>query len=190
MILILDNYDSFTYNLFQYVGEISPVIEVYRNDKISIRDIAEKKPSHIIISPGPGYPASAGISISLIKELGAHYPILGVCLGHQAVGEAYGGRIIRATELMHGKTSDIKIKTGCALFNGFPEKITVGRYHSLMIERASLPTELLETAVTDKGEIMAVQHKRFPVFGIQFHPESILTPEGKRILRNFLSVKA
>lgn len=188
MILIIDNYDSFTYNLYQYIGEINPDIEVHRNDKITIDEIRRKKPSHIIISPGPGFPKDAGISTEMIKELGNSIPILGVCLGHQAIGEAFGGKVVHAKELMHGKASEIEIDNDCKLFDSMPEKIRVGRYHSLIVQKELLPDILKVTASTDDGEIMGLQHKEYPVYGIQFHPESILTPEGKRILSNFLSI--
>ena len=188
MILMIDNYDSFTYNLYQYTGELEPDIEVYRNDKITIDEIREKKPSHIIISPGPGYPADAGNSVSVVRELGSEIPILGVCLGHQGIGEAYGAKVLRARELMHGKASEIEITGDCTLFKGLPRKITAGRYHSLIVERETLPEELEITALTSEGEIMGLKHRKYPVFGIQFHPESILTTCGKTILRNFLSV--
>lgn len=189
MILMIDNYDSFTYNLYQYTGELEPDIEVYRNDKITIEEIRKKKPSHIIISPGPGYPADAGILIRVIRELGGVIPILGVCLGHQGIGEAYGARVLRARKLMHGKSSEIEIAGDCVLFKGLPRKIIAARYHSLIVERETLPKELEITALTAEGEIMGLKHKEYPVFGIQFHPESILTTCGKTILRNFLSVR-
>ena len=189
MILIIDNYDSFTYNLYQYIGEINPKIEVYRNDKISIGEIREKNPSHIIISPGPGFPKDAGISISMVRELGEFIPILGVCLGHQAIGEAFGGKVVHAAELMHGKASEVELDGKCSLFRNLPKWIRVGRYHSLIVQKEDLPDELEVTAKTEDGEIMGLMHKRFPVYGIQFHPESILTPDGKDILRNFLSVR-
>lgn len=189
MILIIDNYDSFTYNLFQYIGEINPDIEVYRNDKISIDEIRQKKPSHIVISPGPGFPKDAGISIELIKELGKEIPILGVCLGHQAIGEAFGGKVVHAKDLMHGKASDVNVSKECALFSNLPEAVTVGRYHSLIVRKEDLPKDLLVTARTEDGEIMGLQHVKYPVFGIQFHPESIMTPHGKVMLRNFLNLK-
>jgi anthranilate synthase component 2 len=181
MILMIDNYDSFTYNLYQYTGELEPDIEVYRNDKITIEEIRQKKPSHIIISPGPGYPADAGILIKVVRELGKELPILGVCLGHQGIGEAYGAKVLRARKLMHGKASEIDIMGNCPLFKGLPRKITAGRYHSLIVE-------LEITALTAEGEIMGLRHRKYPVFGIQFHPESILTTCGKTILRNFLSM--
>jgi anthranilate synthase component II len=188
MILIIDNYDSFTYNLYQYIGEMNPDIEVYRNDKITVKEIEEKNPSHIIISPGPGFPSEAGISIELIRDLGPRIPILGVCLGHQAIGEAYGGIVSHAKELMHGKASEVVVLNDCELFVTLPEKITVGRYHSLIVLKEELPKHLKVTAKTLDGEIMALQHIEYPIYGIQFHPESILTPMGKEILKNFLNL--
>jgi len=189
MVLLIDNYDSFTYNLYQYVGEIQPDVEVYRNDALTVDEVAEKKPSHIIISPGPGYPATAGISMEIVRRLGSHIPILGVCLGHQAIAEAYGGKVIRARQPVHGKASEIELFHECPLFEGLPEKITAARYHSLIVEHSTLPDALQVTSVADTGEIMGLKHKEYGVFGIQFHPESILTTEGKKILRNFLSIK-
>ncbi|WP_265443682.1 anthranilate synthase component II [Acetivibrio straminisolvens] len=188
-ILIIDNYDSFTYNLYQYVGEISPNIEVYRNDKITLEKIEEMNPTHIIISPGPGFPKDAGICIEAIRKFGKYIPILGVCLGHQAIGEAFGGKVVHANELMHGKASEVEIDRECLIFWNLPEKIRVGRYHSLIVQKVGLPECLKITAITPEGEIMGVMHKSYPVFGIQFHPESILTPEGKAILRNFIDIK-
>lgn len=188
-ILIIDNYDSFTYNLYQYIGEINPNIEVYRNDRITIDEIREKEPSHIIISPGPGFPKDAGICIELIRALGERIPILGVCLGHQAIGEAFGGKVVHARELMHGKASIVGIDRECMLFRNLSERLRVGRYHSLIVQKETLPDCLKVTAETDDGEIMGLMHERFPVFGIQFHPESILTPDGKEILGNFLNIK-
>ncbi|MCX8130165.1 MAG: aminodeoxychorismate/anthranilate synthase component II [Clostridia bacterium] len=188
-ILIIDNYDSFTYNLYQYIGEINPDIEVFRNDKISIDEIEEKNPDYIIISPGPGFPKDAGISIDLIRRLGPQIPILGVCLGHQAIGEAFGGKVIHARELMHGKASEVIVEQDCRLFSGLENRITVGRYHSLIVSGDALPESLVVTAKTINGEIMGLKHAEYSVYGIQFHPESILTPKGKHILRNFLSIK-
>jgi len=188
MILIIDNYDSFTYNLYQYVGEINPEVEVKRNDKITIDEIKHKNPSHIIISPGPGFPRYAGIAIELIRQLGEHIPILGVCLGHQAIGEAYGGKVVHAKQLMHGKACNVSIDRECKLFSSLPAQIVVGRYHSLIVEKDLLPTDLVVTARSEDGEIMGIQHNKNKVYGIQFHPESILTPLGKLILSNFLSV--
>lgn len=187
-ILIIDNYDSFTYNLYQYIGEINPNIEVYRNDKITIDQIKQKNPSRIILSPGPGYPKDAGICIELIRTLGEFFPILGVCLGHQAIGEAFGGKVVHAKELMHGKASDVEVDNDCTIFKNLSSRIRVGRYHSLIVQKETLPSCLKVTARTDDGEIMGVKHEKYPVFGIQFHPESILTSCGKAILANFLSV--
>ena len=187
MILIIDNYDSFTYNLYQYVGEMAPDIEVVRNDVLTVDEIKKMNPSRIIISPGPGYPKDAGISIELIRKLGPSIPLLGVCLGHQAIGEAFGGKVIRAKELMHGKSSLVRVVSESVLFNGLGDKIEAGRYHSLIVERDTLPKELKVTALTEQGEVMAMEHVAYPVYGIQFHPESILTPMGKTILKNFLS---
>ncbi len=188
MILLIDNYDSFTYNLYQYVGELNPCIEVFRNDKITIEEIEQKSPTHIIISPGPGFPADAGISTDIVRKLGSRIPILGVCLGHQGIGEAYGGRVVHAENLMHGKASEIHINPQCPIFSGLPEKITAARYHSLIVQNDTLPEELEVTAVSKENEIMGLRHRKYPVFGIQFHPESIMTNYGKNILENFLAV--
>ena len=188
MILIIDNYDSFTYNLYQYIGDINPDIRVYRNDKINLADIGNLKPSHIVISPGPGFPRDAGLTVELIKNFAGRVPILGVCLGHQAIGEAFGGRVVHAAELVHGKATEVTLDTRCALFRELPQKIPVGRYHSLVVERETLPGELEITAETEDGVIMGLKHIRYPVYGIQFHPESILTPDGKEIIRNFLEI--
>lgn len=190
MILIIDNYDSFTYNLYQYVGQITEDVLVCRNDKITIDDVKTMAPSHIIISPGPKFPKDAGISINLIKEFGGVIPILGVCLGHQAIAEAYGGMVVHAKELMHGKPSIIKINNTYALFNGLQENIKVGRYHSLIVDKSTIPDTLEIIAMTDKGEIMGIKHKKYLVFGIQFHPESILTPNGIKIIKNFIDIEA
>ncbi len=187
MILLIDNYDSFTYNLYQYAGMINPQITVVRNDKLDIDDIRRMNPSHIILSPGPGYPADAGITIEVIRKLGAEYPILGVCLGHQAIGEAYGGQVIRSPSgPVHGKATDTHIASGCPVFHGLPPVLKVGRYHSLVVERESLPEELAITAETTDGVIMGLAHRVHPVFGIQFHPESVLTERGMEMVRNFL----
>lgn len=187
MILLLDNYDSFTYNLAQYLGELGCQVEVHRNDKISVEEIARRKPDRIVISPGPCTPQEAGISVELIEKLAGKYPILGVCLGHQAIGAAFGGRVIRAPKLFHGKTSDIR-HDGKGIFRGLPMPFTATRYHSLIVERKSLPPELQITAETDDGIIMGVRHRRFALEGVQFHPESVLTAAGKELLRNFLSL--
>lgn len=189
MILILDNYDSFTYNLYQYVGTINSDIKVVRNDKITVKEIEELNPSHIIISPGPGFPKDAGICIEAIKELAGKVPMLGVCLGHQAIGEAFGGDIVHAPTLMHGKADIIELKTDCPIFKGLDKNTEVGRYHSLVVSRETLPSVLEVTALSRDGLIMAVKHKDYDVYGIQFHPESVLTPNGFKMIENFLSIK-
>jgi anthranilate synthase/aminodeoxychorismate synthase-like glutamine amidotransferase len=185
MILVIDNYDSFTYNIVQEMGELGAELTVIRNDQTTIEQIRQLAPSHIVISPGPGFPKDAGISMQVIRELGAEFPILGVCLGHQALGEVYGGRVIHAPHLMHGKTSLIQHE-GDPLFDGLPNPFTATRYHSLVVEQATLPACLTITAFADTGEIMGLRHKEYPVVGVQFHPESILTENGIRILQNFL----
>lgn len=190
MILMIDNYDSFTYNLYQYAGMINPDVQVVRNDKIDIAGIRQLNPSHIILSPGPGYPVDAGITIPVIRELGAEYPILGICLGHQAIGEAYGGTVIRAPEgPVHGKKSDVRLDISCTVFAGLPETLSVGRYHSLVVRSEDLPDALQVTASTENGVIMGVQHKTNQVYGIQFHPESLLTDNGLMMIKNFLAVR-
>jgi anthranilate synthase component II len=188
MIIIIDNYDSFTYNLYQYAGEINPDIEVFRNNKISIDMIRQKNPSHIILSPGPGFPSNAGICKDLIEKMGRLTPILGICLGHQAIGETYGGIVIHSKKLVHGKASDISIDIDCILFKSLPHVIKAGRYHSLVVEKRTLPTDLKITADSVEDEVMGFQHVTFPVFGIQFHPESLLTSYGKVIIKNFLDI--
>jgi len=192
MIAIIDNYDSFTYNLYQMIGQaLGPGdIQVFRNDAVTVDELAELRPSHLVISPGPGYPRDAGICIDAVRRLGGAVPILGVCLGHQVICEAFGGRIAHAGTLMHGKSSPIRVVAPDPLFAGLPETMIVGRYHSLAADPASLPAELLVTAVSDDDEIQAVRHRSMPVFGLQFHPESILTPCGPTILANFLTVRA
>jgi anthranilate synthase component 2 len=184
-ILLLDNYDSFTYNLYQYLCELGAQVEVHRNDKITIAEIAEQQPDRIVISPGPCTPADAGISIALIQELGPHVPMLGVCLGHQALGAAYGGTVSRAPNVMHGKLSQIHHE-GRGVFKDLPAPFTATRYHSLIVERDDLPDDLEVTAWTDDGLIMGLRHRTFPVQGVQFHPESIMTDHGKQLLRTFL----
>ncbi len=184
-LLMVDNYDSFTYNIVQYFGELGAEVEVYRNDEITLEGIAERKPDRLVISPGPCSPAEAGISVAAIRHFAGRLPILGVCLGHQSIGAAFGGTIIRAQELMHGKTSVITT-TQQGVFAGLPERFTVNRYHSLAIERASCPQELAITAWTEDGEIMGVRHRELAIEGVQFHPESILTEHGHAMLRNFL----
>jgi anthranilate synthase component 2 len=184
-ILMVDNYDSFTYNIVQYFGELGAAVTVVRNDEITLADIAAHAPTHLVISPGPCSPAEAGISVAAIQHYAGKLPILGVCLGHQAIGAAFGGKIIRAQQLMHGKTSVIST-TQQGVFAGLPAQFTVNRYHSLAIERSSCPAELELTAWTDDGEIMGVRHKSLPIQGVQFHPESILTEHGHAMLKNFL----
>jgi para-aminobenzoate synthetase component II len=187
MLLLLDNYDSFTYNLAQYFGELGCELVISRNDEISTDAIARLAPSHICISPGPCTPREAGISKEVIVRFGEEVPILGVCLGHQCIAEAYGGKVVRAERLMHGKSSVIR-HNGTPLFSDLPTPFEAGRYHSLIVEPDSLPPCLEITAQTDEGEIMALRHREFPVYGVQFHPESILTPAGKQILINFLAL--
>ena len=185
MILVIDNYDSFTYNLVQYLGELGADIEVVRNDEVTVEDILKKKPDHILISPGPCSPKEAGISVEVIKQLSGKIPILRVCLGHQSIGYAFGGDIIRAGKLMHGKTSQIS-HDGKGVFKGLPNPFRATRYHSLVIKKDTLPDCLEVTATSEDGEIMGVRHKTLPVEGVQFHPESILTEAGKDLLRNFM----
>ena len=184
MILLIDNYDSFTYNVYQLMSELGATVEVVRNDKISVDEV--KKFSSVIISPGPGVPSDAGISEEIIDKLKGELPILGICLGHQAIGEVFGGKIIRAKEVVHGKTSRL-IHNGKGLYRGLEQGVEVGRYHSLIIERETLPNCLEITSELDDGTIMGVRHKVFDVEGIQFHPESILTPQGRVMMKNFLS---
>ena len=189
MILLIDNYDSFSYNLYQLIGEIEPDIKVIRNDEMTVEEIRTLAPDRIILSPGPGRPENAGVIIDVIKQLGKDFRILGVCLGHQAICATYGATITYAKQLMHGKQSTVKLDTDSLLFKGCPEKTTVARYHSLAADKATMPDCLKITAVTDDGEVMAVQHKEYTVYGVQFHPESILTPDGKQMLRNFIKEK-
>ena len=195
MILLIDNYDSFSYNLVQLLGQIRPDIRVVRNDAVTVHEIRAMKPDHLVLSPGPGYPGSAGILEQAVRELAGELPILGVCLGHQGICEAFGGRIVRAERLMHGKQSriqrtDLNSAAGeCPLFYGLPEEFLAARYHSLVAEPSSLPEELAAVAEDAEGrEIMAVRHRKYPVYGLQFHPESIMTPEGCKILENFLEI--
>lgn len=188
MLLLLDNYDSFTYNLAQYFGELGANVTVRRNDEASIDDIAAIAPTHICISPGPCTPREAGVSKEVVLRFGPRIPILGVCLGHQCIAEAYGGRIVRAARLMHGKASTIH-HDALSIFSGLPKPFEAGRYHSLIVQPDSVPSCLKVTAQTEKGEIMALRHEQFPVYGVQFHPESILTAEGKIILSNFLKLE-
>ena len=184
-LLMVDNYDSFTYNIVQYFGELGADIEVFRNDEITVEGIAQRNPDRLVISPGPCSPAEAGISVATIQHFAGKLPILGVCLGHQSIGAAFGGKIIRAQELMHGKTSIIQTKQ-VGVFKNLPEKFTVNRYHSLAIERSTCPADLEVTAWTEDGEIMGVRHKHMAIEGVQFHPESILTEHGHAMLKNFL----
>lgn len=188
MILMIDNYDSFTYNLVQYLGEMGEELQVYRNDKITIQEIEKLSPDKIVISPGPCSPKEAGISPEAMKHFAGKVPILGVCLGHQTIGYAFGGKVVRAGRLMHGKTSMIQ-HDNKGIFKGMPQPFQAIRYHSLLIERESIPDCLEISAETDIGEIMGVRHKDYCIEGVQFHPESILTQDGKRILRNFLDMK-
>ncbi len=188
MILLIDNYDSFSYNLYQYLGELGGEIKVIRNDEMSINEIKKMKPESIIISPGPGRPEDAGIIIEAARTLGEKTPLLGVCLGHQAICAAFGAQIVHASKLMHGKQSIASIDTSSPIFKGVSEKTPVARYHSLAVKTSTLPACLKVIASTDEGEVMAVAHTQYPIYGLQFHPESILTPEGKQIVRNFLDL--
>lgn len=188
MVLIIDNYDSFTFNLYQFVGSINPAVEVHRNNKITVEEIEALGPSHIILSPGPGYPKDAGICEEVLRKLKNTIPILGVCLGHQAIGEVFGGKVIPAPHLVHGKQSKIKVKKECKLFEGLGKSFPAARYHSLIVAKEELPEELIVTAETEDGEIMAVKHRDYEVYGLQFHPESIMTPDGIKIINNFLKI--
>ena len=185
MLLLIDNYDSFTYNLYQYLSELGAQVEVRRNDAVTLDEIEVMEPDHLVISPGPCTPHEAGLSCAIIERFGPSIPLLGVCLGHQAIGQVFGGRVIRAPEPMHGKTSDM-YHTGKGVFQNLPAPFTANRYHSLIVERATLPNELEITAETADGLIMGLRHLTYPIEGVQFHPESILTPAGKDLLRNFL----
>ncbi len=188
MILMIDNYDSFTYNLVQYLGEMGQELKVYRNDAITVEGIKKLKPARIVISPGPGSPKDAGVSKEAIKKLGSKIPILGVCLGHQCIGEVFGGNVVGAKRLMHGKTSQI-FHNGKGIFKNIDNPFVATRYHSLLVDRKGFPKDLEITAETKEKEIMGLRHKKYPIYGVQFHPESILTQSGKEILRNFLSLK-
>jgi anthranilate synthase component II len=185
MLLMIDNYDSFTYNLVQYLGELGEEVSVFRNDEITLEQIEALHPSRIVISPGPCTPNEAGISVPLVKRFAGKFPILGVCLGHQSIGQAFGGKIVHAGQLMHGKTSDIRHKDA-GVFHGLPNPLTATRYHSLVIDKKSIPACLEVTAWTDDGDVMGVRHRDLPVEGVQFHPESILTEKGHELLANFL----
>lgn len=186
MILLIDNYDSFSYNLYQLIGEIEPNIKVIRNDELTVEEIQNLNPDRIILSPGPGRPENAGIIIDVVKSFGKDIPILGVCLGHQAICAAFGATVTYAKELMHGKQSDVKFDTDCQLFKGCPEIAQVARYHSLAADADTIPKELKITALTTDGEVMAVKHRDCEIYGVQFHPESIMTPNGKQMLENFI----
>lgn len=188
MILLIDNYDSFSYNLYQLIGEINPDIRVIRNDEMTVEEISALKPDHIILSPGPGRPEDAGVIIEVAKTLAHEIPTLGVCLGHQAICAAYGATVTYAKKLMHGKQSMTKLCTDTKLFRECPEEAPVARYHSLAADPETMPACLAITALTEDGEIMAVQHKEYPIYGVQFHPESIMTPDGRKMLRNFLAL--
>jgi para-aminobenzoate synthetase component 2 len=187
MILVLDNYDSFTYNLVQYLGVLGAELKVVRNDEVSVADIEAMKPEKILVSPGPCSPAEAGVSVDVIKYFGEKLPVFGVCLGHQSIGHAYGGRVVRADRLMHGKTSPIH-HDNTSVFKNMPNPFEATRYHSLIVEKASLPDCLRVTAWTEEGEIMGLAHKTLPVFGVQFHPESVLTEEGMTLMRNYVEM--
>ena len=188
MVLIIDNYDSFTYNLAQYLGELGADAQVVRNDKITLDEIAQRQPDHLLISPGPGAPEEAGICVPLIRRFAGQIPIFGVCLGHQSIGAAFGGEVVRNDRIMHGKTSPIR-HSGQGVFDGLPDPFTATRYHSLALRRATLPDCLQITAETAEGEIMGVRHREYAVEGVQFHPESALTQHGKAMLANFLRVR-
>lgn len=185
MTLLIDNYDSFSYNLYQLVGALGPPVRVIRNDEMTIEEIRALHPDRIILSPGPGRPEDAGITMAAV-QLGQEVPLLGVCLGHQAICAAFGGTVTYARQLMHGKQSQVTFDRSCPLFRGLPEQGLVARYHSLAVAADTLPPELKATARTEDGEIMAVQHRQYPIYGVQFHPESIMTPEGKTMLKNFI----
>ncbi len=189
MILLIDNYDSFSYNLYQLIGEINSDIKVIRNDEMTVSEIKELNPGYIILSPGPGRPEDAGVIIDVVKTLGKDIPVLGVCLGHQAICSAFGATVTYAKKLMHGKQSDVKFDVNSVLFKEIPEIAPVARYHSLAADSKTMPECLKITAVTKDNEIMAVEHKDYPIYGVQFHPESIMTPNGKTMLKNFLSSK-
>lgn len=186
MILLIDNYDSFSYNLFQLVGEINPDVRVIRNDEMTAEEIRSLHPDRIILSPGPGRPEQAGVTMEAAKTLGREIPVLGVCLGHQAICAAFGATITYAKELMHGKQSEVTFDTDCPIFKGCPSVAPAARYHSLAADAKTIPEELKVTALAPDGEVMAVQHKKYPIYGVQFHPESIMTPNGKQMLENFI----
>ncbi len=188
MVILIDNYDSFSYNLYQLAGTINPDIKVIRNDELTVEEIEKLAPSHIIISPGPGKPKDAGICEEASRYFKGKVPVLGVCLGHQAICEAYGATVSYAKQLMHGKMSVVKVDTACPLFKGLNKETEVARYHSLIALKETMPEELLVTAVTDDGEVMAVKHRDYDIYGVQFHPESIMTPDGIKMLKNFMEI--
>ena len=188
MILLIDNYDSFVYNLYQFISVEDPDVRLVRNDRITPEEVLDMKPDAIVISPGPGKPSGAGICIELIRKLKGEVPILGICLGHQAIGEAFGAKVTHAARLMHGKTSILEVAADDAMFNGIERPIQVARYHSLSVLEQTLPDELEVTARSREGEIMAMRHRKYPIFGLQFHPESVMTPDGAAMIHNFLSV--
>ncbi len=186
MVLLIDNYDSFSYNLYQLVGEIDPDVQVIRNDEMTVDDIREIRPRRVVLSPGPGRPEDAGVTVEVVKHLGREIPTLGVCLGHQAICAAFGATITYAKRLMHGKQSKVRLSADCPLFADCPETALVARYHSLAADADTIPDCLRVTALTDDGEVMAVQHREYPIYGVQFHPESIMTPDGRTMLNNFI----
>lgn len=186
MILLIDNYDSFSYNLYQLIGSLNPDIRVVRNDALTVEEVDQLRPEAIILSPGPGRPEDAGICVEIVEKLGSKYPILGVCLGHQSICQAYGATVTYAKQLMHGKQSIADLDRDCLLFRRCPEKAPVARYHSLAVAEDTMPPCLTVTARTEVGEVMAVAHRDYPVYGVQFHPESIMTPDGRQMLENFL----
>lgn len=188
MILLIDNYDSFVYNLYQIIGQCNSDIKVVRNDELEIEDIRNMSPTHIVLSPGPGKPSDAGICEKIVKELGSSIPILGVCLGHQAICEVYGATVTYAQTLMHGKQSLVKVDTNSVLYRDMPDEMRVARYHSLAVDKVTIPDELKITGMSDDGEVMSIEHNKYPVYGVQYHPESILTPQGKQIIKNFLNI--
>ena len=189
MTLLIDNYDSFSYNLYQLVGELNPDIRVIRNDEMTVEEIRALKPDRIILSPGPGRPEDAGVTVRAAKELGKEFPLLGVCLGHQAICAAFGATVTYAKQLMHGKQSVVRQEANCPLFEGLPKAFPVARYHSLAAAPETMPECLQVTARTEDGEVMAVQHREYPIYGVQFHPESILTPDGHKMLENFMAIR-
>lgn len=188
MILLIDNYDSFSFNLYQLVGTLCSDVKVIRSDELSVAEICQLAPSHVILSPGPGRPDKAGVYEELIHTCKGRFPILGVCLGHQAIGEVFGATVSYAKQVMHGKSSIISVVTPSKLFEGLPSTLTVARYHSLAVVADTIPDELIVTSVADDGEVMSLEHREYPIYGLQFHPESILTPEGARMVENFLAL--